>query len=230
MERAFRGAKGLEIGGPSAVFSPAQPNGYMPAVYGLAASIDNCNFAASTTWSEGEAGRTFQYLPDREPGLQYIHDAAALSSIADQSYDFVLASHMLEHVANPLRALEEFHRVLKPRGIALVLVPNRAHTFDHRRPYTTLEHLVADREVGTDERDLTHLEEILELHDLAMDPPAGTPEEFRARCLLNVENRCMHHHVFSIPVLQQALRLTGFRPLYSTDRWPPHLLVFARKV
>jgi hypothetical protein len=26
--------------------------------------------------------------------------------------------------------------------------------------------------------------------------PAGTPEQFRARSLLNFKNRCLHHHVF----------------------------------
>jgi SAM-dependent methyltransferase len=228
--RAVSGGRGLEIGGPSAVFSPAAPNVYIPPIYALAASIDNCNFATNTTWSEGDAGRTFQYVEDREPGLQYIHDATALSSIGDGSYDFLLASHILEHVANPLRALEEFHRVLKPKGAVLVLVPNRSHTFDHQRPYTSFAHLAEDRAAGRDETDLTHLEEILALHDLQRDLPAGTPEQFRARCMRNVENRCMHHHVFSIEVLEQALRAKHLRPLYSTDAWAPHLLVFARRV
>jgi SAM-dependent methyltransferase len=230
IERAIRGGKGLEIGGPSTVFSPAVPNGFLPPVYALAAAVDNCNFAPNTTWSQGEAGRTFEYLPDREPGLQYIHDATALSSIGDGAYDFVLASHILEHVANPLRALQEFHRVLKPKGVMLVLVPNRSQTFDHKRPYTSFAHLAEDLAAGTDETDLTHLEEILALHDLEMDPPAGTPEQFRARCLRNAENRCMHHHVFSMGVLEQALRATQFRPLYSTEAWSLHILVFARKV
>lgn len=230
IERAVSGGRGLEIGGPSPVFSPAAPNGYIPPIYALAASIDNCNFATNTTWSQGEAGRTFQYLPNREPGLQYIHDATALSSIGNETYDFLLASHILEHVANPLRALQEFHRVLKPKGVVLVLVPNRSHTFDHKRPYTSFAHLADDLAAGTDETDLTHLEEILVLHDLQRDPPAGTPEQFRARCMRNVENRCMHHHVFSMDLLEQMLRATHFRPLHSTDAWAPHILVFGRKV
>ena len=68
IERALKGKRGLEIGGPSAIFSPATPNGFIPPVYAIAASVDNCNFATSTTWSHGEAGRTFCYLPEREPG------------------------------------------------------------------------------------------------------------------------------------------------------------------
>lgn len=227
--QAVRGATGLEIGGQSQVFSPRDPSAYIPPIYELARSIDNCNYAASTAWSEGGQGRTFRYLPEREPGLQFIHEASALTSIRDQSYDFVLSSHMLEHAANPLAALREFHRVLKPRGTALLLVPNRTYTFDHRRPYTEFEHLLEDERRGTTESDLTHLEEIVALHDLSMDAPAGTTEQFRARCMCNAENRCMHHHVFSLELLERAAEETGFKTLYATEAWHPHLLVFARR-
>jgi SAM-dependent methyltransferase len=231
IEWALRGKYGLEIGGPSSIFSPADQAKHVPIppIYAIAASVDNCNFATDTTWSRGEGGRTFQYLAGREPGRQYIHDATHLASIADGAYDFVLASHILEHVANPLCALEEFHRVLKPNGYALVLVPNQVHTFDHRRSVTTFAHLQADLAAQTDESDLTHMEEILALHDLERDKPAGSIEEFRARCLRNAEMRCMHHHVFSLDLLEQALRHARFRPLYRNGLWENHLLVFARR-
>lgn len=202
----------------------------MPPVYAIAASVDNCNFASNTTWSQGEAGRTFRYLPDGEPGMQYIHDATDLASIGDGGYDFLLASHILEHVANPLRALGEFHRVLQPRGSLLIAVPNPKLTFDHHRPVTSFAHLEADLAANTGESDMTHLDEILLLHDLEKDKPAGSPDEFRARCLQNAEVRCMHHHVFDMALLDRALRHTGFRPLYETDVWDIHLLIFARRV
>lgn len=229
IQRALAGKRGLEIGGPSPIFSPATPNGFIPPVYAIATSVDNCNFATSTTWSHGEAGRTFCYLPEREAGMQYIHDATDLASIADASYDFLLASHILEHVANPLQALQEFHRVVKPNGSLLIAVPNQLHTFDHRRPLTTFAHLEADLAAGTDDGDMTHLEEILSLHDLEMDKPAGSPEEFRARCLRNREARCMHHHVFDLALLDRSLRYAGFHPLYGTDVWDIHVLIFARR-
>ncbi len=50
---------------------------------------------------------------------------------------------------------------------------------------------------------MTHLNEILELHDLSMDPPAGTLEQFKARSLKNLENRALHHHVFDIDLLTE---------------------------
>lgn len=230
IQRAVKGKRGLEIGGPSAIFSPANPNGYIPPVYAIAASVDNCNFAAKTTWSRGMAGRTFHYLPEAEPGMQYIHDATDLASIGSSTYDFLLASHILEHVANPLRALREFHRVLKPNGHLLIATPNPTQTFDHRRPVTTFAHLEADFTADTGEDDMTHFEEVLALHDLEMDKPAGSAEEFRARCMRNAETRCMHHHVFNLALLDRSLRHTGFFPLYGTDVWVNHVLMFVQRV
>jgi hypothetical protein len=111
----------------------------------------------------------------------------------------------------------------------LIAVPNRLHTFDHRRPVTTFAHLEADLVANTDDSDMTHLEEILALHDLEMDRPAGSPEEFRERCLRNRDTRCMHHHVFDLALLDRSLRHARFRPLYRTALWGLHVLIFARR-
>ncbi len=42
---------------------------------------------------------------------------------ADATYDFVLCSHVLEHVEDPVKAISEIRRVLKPNGVALLMVP-----------------------------------------------------------------------------------------------------------
>ncbi len=41
----------------------------------------------------------------------------------DASYDIVFASHVLEHIPDDNKAIEEIHRVLKPNGIAILPVP-----------------------------------------------------------------------------------------------------------
>jgi hypothetical protein len=45
-----------------------------------------------------------------------------------------------------------------------------------------LEHLREDFERNTPETDLSHLEEVLALHDLSRDVAAGTPNQFKERC------------------------------------------------
>lgn len=41
----------------------------------------------------------------------------------DESFDVIYCSHVLEHVADDRRALAELHRVLRPSGWAILLVP-----------------------------------------------------------------------------------------------------------
>lgn len=42
---------------------------------------------------------------------------------ADQSFDFVIANHVLEHVGDDTRALREILRVLRPGGLAILQTP-----------------------------------------------------------------------------------------------------------
>ncbi len=54
----------------------------------------------------------------------------------DNTFDVVLCNHVLEHVNNDIRAMQEIHRVLKPGGWAILQVP-----FFSPVPETTVEDL-----------------------------------------------------------------------------------------
>jgi SAM-dependent methyltransferase len=66
--------------------------------------------------------------------------------LADDSADFVIASHVIEHIPDPIAALKEWARVSR-RYIVLV-VPHRDRTFDRDRPLTPLSELVERHESG----------------------------------------------------------------------------------
>jgi SAM-dependent methyltransferase len=54
---------------------------------------------------------------------------------ADGSYDFVFASHVLEHIREDDRAISELRRILRPNGIAILPVPIVAQsTIEYPRP------------------------------------------------------------------------------------------------
>lgn len=217
---------GIEIGGPSPLFTLDGP---LP-VYRCAKRIDNVNFTTETAWEHGVTdGGKFLFSPKRDPGTQFLREATALIGLADSSYDFVLSSHCLEHVANPLAALKEWFRITRPGGWLVLALPDPRRTFDHRRPVTTFEHLLEDYERGTGEDDLTHLDEILALHDLHRDLAAGSPEQFRTRSLQNEKNRCLHHHVFDLELVRHALQYTGWNVEMAERARPLHLLSLARK-
>jgi SAM-dependent methyltransferase len=87
-----------------------------------------------------------------------------LSAVPSGSEDFVIASHVLEHIADPLGALAEWHRVIRPGGFLYLCLPDMRGTFDATRARTTLAHLVLDREQrpGHPERDARDREHFLE--------------------------------------------------------------------
>src|SRR5918992_182575 len=119
------GRRGLEIGGPSAIFSR---DGALP-LYPLLEHLDDCDFAGDTIWhGQAAEGSPFHYDDRRLPGRRYVREATALDGIADGSYDVVLSSHTLEHVANPLRALSEWKRVLATGGHLVLAVPHLENT------------------------------------------------------------------------------------------------------
>lgn len=223
----FAGRSGMEIGGPSQVFSR---HGIFP-VYPLVERLDNCNFASATVWNApcGQGG-TFRFDPEKPGGRQYIAEATAMAELPAKAYDFVLSSHMLEHSANPVLALVQWKRLLKDDGLLVVLLPDKRYTFDHRRPVTGMDHLIADFDAGTQEDDLSHLPEILALHDLTRDPDAGDIESFKSRSLRNAENRCLHHHVFDAQLARRLVEHAGMAVAVVEELPPHHILLLARNI
>jgi SAM-dependent methyltransferase len=172
--------------------------------------LDNCNFSENTLWAKGNAkGYTFQFHEKKDLGFQYIHEAIDLKEIPDSKYDFILASHVFEHTANPIKAIKEWSRILKNDGVILLIIPHKKGTFDHKRPSTSVIHLIEDYKNGVKENDLTHLPEILELHDLTLDPGAGDFNSFKGRSLDNFNNRGLHHHVFDENNIKQLFEYLG---------------------
>ncbi|RNC65999.1 MAG: methyltransferase domain-containing protein [Desulfuromonadales bacterium] len=64
--------------------------------------------------------------------------------LPDGSQDFVVSSHVLEHFPDPVKALLEWDRLLRPGGIIFAIVPHKERTMDRDQPRTTLTHMVDD--------------------------------------------------------------------------------------
>jgi SAM-dependent methyltransferase len=221
------GRSGLEVGGPSGGF---RPNGVLP-LYPVIAKLDNCNFAFKTVWEPAlSEGINFEFDPNKPKGNQFVCEATNLEMIPDKAYDFVISSHALEHTANPLRALKEWNRVLKDDGGAVIVLPHKEETLDHRRPVTTLQHLIQDLQNDTKEDDLTHVPEVLELTDLDRNWGVLDHNEFKQRCEKNMENRCIHQHVFVTALVIQMFDYLGMQVLSAESVRPFHIIVSARKL
>jgi SAM-dependent methyltransferase len=88
-----------------------------------------------------------------------VDDGARLASFADASLDFVVANHMLEHVEDPIAALQHQLRVLRPGGVLYMTLPDARQSFDAPRERTTPEHLLRDHREGPQVSRREHYEE-----------------------------------------------------------------------
>jgi SAM-dependent methyltransferase len=222
----LEGRQVLEVGGPTPIFEAGQ----LLPLYPVVGSLDNVNYSSCTVW-EGtiEEGRTFRFDGDQRRGTQLVREATDLAGVSSERYDALISSHVIEHFANPLAGLREWLRVIRPGGALVLVVPHRDGTFDHKRPVTTLAHLVGDLEVGTAEDDLTHLEEVLANHDLSLDPGVAGRDSLRERAQNNFVNRCMHHHVFDTNLVAKVLDFAKTQILALEPRLPHHIIAVAAK-
>jgi SAM-dependent methyltransferase len=175
---------GIEIGGPSLTGN---------ILYENSANIDNVIFSKNTIWSNHTD--EYNYYHNKK-GIVIINDAVNISNVQNEIYDFVFSSHSLEHIANPLKAINEWLRIIKNDGYIIIIVPEKSACFDHKRNYSKFSTLLSQYENNIGEDDLSTLEEILLNHDLSMDLCAGDLENFTKRSYDNFNNRCLHHYVY----------------------------------
>jgi SAM-dependent methyltransferase len=222
--KLFDNLEGVEIGGTSIFFQDRLP------LYKVVKSLDCVNFGTKTIWQGTlKEGYNFHYYKNKT-GYQHICDSVNMDIIPSKKYDFCLSSNVLEHIANPFKAISEWLRVLSDDGLLLVIVPRKDGNFDHNRPITSFEHLKSDCDNNVGEDDLGHLEEILQLHDLSLGfPPDETPAEFKARSIINFQNRALHQHVFDMELLQRIFDYFNLEVLENVSIKTDYIILGRRR-
>ena len=141
------------------------------------------------------------YPGSRHPDI--ISDSERFDGVADGSFDFVVANHVLEHVTDPIGALIEWHRILRTDGLLMISLPDKRYTFDRARRRTPLAHLEEDHHSTADpqERNVCHLLDWAE-HVEGLRP--GTAEFTAWIAEQKRRGFAVHNHVW---VLQDVLAL-----------------------
>jgi SAM-dependent methyltransferase len=67
--------------------------------------------------------------------------------VEDESYDFIVSSHVIEHIFDPIGALKEWYRIIKPGGYIYTIAPITKFVPNETRPTTTISELI-DRHDG----------------------------------------------------------------------------------
>jgi SAM-dependent methyltransferase len=207
---------GLEVGGPSRSFE---------CLYRNVKSLDNVVFSKNTTWTNHINEYTYY---GKKLGSVIVSDAVNISLVENESYDFVFSSHSLEHIANPLKAICEWLRIIKNNGHIIIIVPEKSDSFDHKRNYSKFSTLLTQYERNVGEDDLSTLPEILLNHDLTMDQPAGNFEAFTKRSLDNFNNRCLHHYVYNDELLMEICNYFKCEFIYKETEGVDRLFIMKK--
>ena len=123
--------------------------------------------------------------------VDIVEDGENPTSIPDESLDFVIASHVIEHCEDPVGTIKSWLRVLRPGGKIFLVVPDRRRTFDRTREPTTAAHLLRDHREGPEGSREAHYREWV-----AVSHP-GDPEAARRAADLQEEGYRVHFHVWN---------------------------------
>lgn len=124
------GLTGIEIGG-----SAHNP-------FGLKTLNIDCTAATDTVYKQAEFEVCGNHLR-----VDIVAQGDELP-LFDESQDFVVTSHVLEHFPDPIKALKEWHRITRKGGYLFLIVPHRDRTSDEGRPRTTLPELLHRHTTG----------------------------------------------------------------------------------
>ncbi len=139
--------------------------------------------------------------------VDYVCDGEKLEVIPDESQDFVISNHMLEHCMNPIRTVENFLRVTKMGGLLFITLPDKRYSFDYKRPITTWEHILNDYRKNTEVEPL----ETYEDWNRYVNPNANPESKFK-----NQSN--IHFHAWT---MQEIVEM--FSRMQSDLQFPIHL-------
>ena len=130
--------------------------------------------------------------------VDIVDDGERLTSVADESQDFVIANHFLEHCEDPIGTLRNFFRVVKPEGILYLSIPDKRYTFDRSRPVTPLNHLIRDHEEGPEWSRRGHYEEWARYVWAPMTSPTPDDDAIRREAERLLHRRySIHFHVWT---------------------------------
>jgi GT2 family glycosyltransferase/SAM-dependent methyltransferase len=136
--------------------------------------------------------------------VDILADGERLDSIEDDTQDFVIANHFLEHCQNPIQALINMLRVLRPGGVLYLAVPDKRYTFDVDRPVTSFDHLMRDYTEGPDWSRQNHFREWAEFINKVTGEEALQAE---VRRLMEIDYS-IHFHVWTpVEVMEMLVAL-----------------------
>jgi len=124
--------------------------------------------------------------------------------LPDHSVDFVISSHVIEHVFDPISAVNEWKRVTRFEGIIYIICPLKEYVPGENRPFTKLTELI-DWYKGKIKPENVKMFE----NQQGIDNDQGLPVEYIHEILANHETG--HFTVFDMNLMLEICCYCGLR-------------------
>ena len=131
--------------------------------------------------------------------VDIVEDGEDPKSIEDESLDFLIASHVIEHTEDPVGTIANWLRVLRPGGHLFLVVPDRRRTFDRSREPQDTAHLLRDHREGPETSRRQHYREWVD----ATSPDEPDPD--RLATDLEKQGYRIHFHVWTAEEFEASL-------------------------
>jgi 2-polyprenyl-3-methyl-5-hydroxy-6-metoxy-1,4-benzoquinol methylase len=164
---------------------------HQPAIIPAHCTIEYCD-----AQSKEESAISFPEVNiDEMVEVDYISDLdkEGLSLFDAEHFDFVILNHVIEHVANPIKVVEELFRITKSGGYVVISAPDKNFIFDKNRTLTSFAHLKEEYENNVTEVTDAHYIDFLQgVHPELLKL---SPEKLQFH-INSVKNRREHAHVW----------------------------------
>lgn len=112
-------------------------------------------------------------------------DAETFDGVQEESVDFIISAHVIEHLCNPLGSILEGLKRIKSGGVYVIAVPDLRYTFDKHRKSTTYDHLLTDLETGGEPSLIeAYRDHVKFVHPIYATPIPEEQQEIEAQRLL----------------------------------------------
>lgn len=158
----------------------------------------------------------------------------------NEEFDLVYSAFVLEHTTNPETFLNEGSRVLKNKGVLLMVAPNfgapnRRSPNSIENPLTKLVKGILGDLMNHDARlNWKFVEPRSDTYtmdaDTTVEPYLLTLKKFLQHIGLSVESYSSCWNLDKVSVTQSLFRLLGVLRVYPFKYWGPHLVIAARKI
>lgn len=162
---------------------------------------DNVKVRYVDRMSRDDLYRAYPVMGERQiVNVDIVDNGETLATIPENSLDFIVANHFMEHCQDFLGTLRIHGSKLRRGGRLFYAIPDRGSTFDKQRPNTTFEHLVEDFRQGPAHSRLAHYQEWVTLVENLKGPEADA----RVKALMDTDHS-IHFHAWDTRTLFYCL-------------------------